>query len=134
MPYRIQERLRRILVVYLLASWGAAWAALEHAGPDLMALPWAQAAVACGVSWVGGFAASLGRMLTAVYEGKPFRRGPEYGRDAMVSVVIGLAGYWGGMSQQASPALLALTLILAGYAGTRVLATWVDRVVHPEKE
>ncbi len=134
MPYRIQERLRRILVVYLLAGWGLTWAAIEHAGPDLMALPWAQATVACGVSWIGGFAASLGRMLTATYEGKPFRYAHEYGRDAMVSVVIGLAGYWAGMSQQANPALLALTLILAGYAGTRVLATWVDRVVRPEKD
>ncbi len=134
MPYRIRERLRRLLVVYLLASWGAAWAALEHAGPDLLALPWAQAAVGCGVAWVGGFAASLGRMLTAAYENRPFRRLHEYGRDAMVSVVIGLAGYWAGMSQQASPALLALTLILAGYAGTRVLAAWVDRVVYPEKD
>jgi 4-hydroxybenzoate polyprenyltransferase len=90
--------------------------------------------VGCGVSWIGGFAASLGRMVTAVYEGRPFRHAYEFVRDGVVSVVIGLAGYWAGMAQGVSPALLALTLLLGGYAGTRTLSVWVDRMLRPTKE
>ena len=50
-----------------------------------------------------------------------------------VSVVIGLAGYWGGMSQAMSPSLLALVLLLGGYAGTRTLSVWVDRMLKPRE-
>lgn len=134
MPYRIQERLRRITVLYLLFGWASAWAALDHAGPDLLALPWAQALAGVGVAWVGGFAASLGRKLVATYENKPFHTGKEFARDGAVSAVIGMSGYWIGMSQQASPAFVALVLILSGYAGTRTLAVWIDRVIHPKEE
>jgi hypothetical protein len=134
MPQRIRQRLRRITALYLLASWGAAWAAIETAGPDLLALPWAQALVGCGVAWIGGFAATLGRMVTASYASQPFRLAQELPRDAMVSVVIGMSGYWAGMSQSVSPALLALALLLGGYAGTRTLSVWVDRVLRPGKD
>jgi hypothetical protein len=133
MPHAIKRRLRRIIAVYLLTSYGVAWAALAGAGPDLLALPWAQSLVGCGVSWIGGFAASLGRMVTAVYEARPFRYGHEFSRDGAVSVVIGLAGYWGGMSQAMSPSLLALVLLLGGYAGTRTLSVWVDRMLKPRE-
>jgi len=133
MPTRIHKRLRRLLTAYLLASYGVAWAAMTHAGPDLIALPWAQAAIGCGVSWIGGFAASLGRMVTAAYEARPFRHLHEFSRDGAVSVVIGLAGYWGGMSQAMSPSLLALVLLLGGYGGTRVLGVWVERVLKVER-
>jgi hypothetical protein len=133
MPSTLRQRLRRFLVVYLACTYGVAWAALAHTGPDLLALPWAQAVVGVGVSWVGGFAASLGRMVSASYEGKPFNRQHEFSRDAAVSVVIGLSGYWAGMSQAVSPAPLALVLLLGGYAGTRTLAVWVDRVIRPKE-
>jgi hypothetical protein len=129
MPASIKRRLNRLLAVYMLTAWGAAWATIEHAGPDLGSLPWAQAFVGCGVSWIGGFAASLGRMVTAVYDGTQFHTKLEFGRDGAVSVVIGLSGYWAGMSQGASPALLALILLLGGYAGTRTLSVWIDRVI-----
>ena len=133
MPHALRKRLRRIIAVYLLASYGVAWAAMAAAAPDLLALPWAQAAVGCGVSWIGGFAASLGRMVTAAYEARPFRHAHEFGRDGAVSVVIGLGGYWGGMSQGMSPSLLALVLLLGGYAGTRTLSVWVDRMLKPKE-
>ena len=133
MPHSIRKRLRRIVAVYLLASYGVAWAAMAAVEPDLLALPWAQALVGCGVSWIGGFAASLGRMVTAAYEARPFRHGHEFSRDGAVSVVIGLGGYWGGMSQAMSPSLLALVLLLGGYAGTRTLSVWVDRVIRPKE-
>jgi hypothetical protein len=133
MPHAIQRRLKRLLMVYMLTAWGVAWATLEHTGPDLLALPWAQAAVGCFVAWVGGFAPTLNRMVTASYEGKPFRHGHEFSRDGAVSVVIGLAGYWGGMSQDTSPSLLALVLLLGGYAGTRTLSVWVDRMLKPRE-
>ena len=133
MPKRIRQRLRRFVAVYLVSAWGSAWAALAAAGPDLLALPWAQACVGVGVSWLGGFAASLGRMVTATYDGKPFHTAKEFSRDGAVSAVIGMSGYWGGMSQGASPALLVMVLLLAGYAGTRTLAVWVDRVIRPRE-
>jgi len=134
MPARLQQRLRRFFVVYMLLAWGSAWAVIDHVAPDLLALPWAQALVGVGVSWVGGFAATLGRMVTAAYDSRPFRHGPEFARDGAVSVVIGLSGYWGGMSQSMSPALLALVLLLGGYAGTRTLSAWVDRVIRPRAD
>ena len=131
MPARIKQRLRHFLAVYFITAWGTSWAVIEAAGPDLLALPWPQALVGCGVSWIGGFAASLGRMVTATYEKKPFRTRAEFGRDGAVSTVIGLSGYYAGMSQGTSPAMLALVLLLGGYAGTRALAVWVDRVIKP---
>ena len=134
MPTRTRLRLRSLLLAYMVCAWSLAWAALDATGPDLLALPWAQAAVGCGVSWIGGFAASLGRMVTAAYAATPFVVTREFPRDSAVSVVIGLAGYWMGMSQGTSPALLALLLLLAGYAGTRTLAVWVDRVVRPDRK
>jgi hypothetical protein len=117
----------------MLSSYGMAWAALAHEGPDLLALPWTQALVGCGVAWLGGYPAYLGRKLTAIYADKPFHAMAELIRDSAVSIVIGLAGYWGGMSQGMNPALMALVLLLAGYAGTRTLATWVDRVIKPKE-
>ena len=80
---------------------------------------------------IGGFAASLGRMVTAAYDSRPFRATHEFGRDGVVSIVIGLGGYWGGMAQSLSPPLLALGLLLGGYAGTRTLSVWVDRLLKP---
>jgi len=72
-------------------------------------------------------------MVTASYDGTPFRHAHEFSRDGAVSVVIGLGGYWGGMAQPMSPPLLALVLLLGGYAGTRTLSLWVDRLLKPEK-
>jgi len=131
MPRHLQTRLRRVLIIYLAASYGVAWASLAAVEPDLLALPWAQAFVGCAVSWIGGFAASLGRMVTAAYDSRPFRASHEFGRDGVVSIVIGLGGYWGGMAQSLSPPLLALGLLLGGYAGTRTLSVWVDRLLKP---
>jgi hypothetical protein len=75
----------------------------------------------------------LGRKLSAEYDSKPFRVKQEFARDAAVSIVIGLAGYLGGMANQVSPATLALVLLLGGYAGTRTLGAWVDRVIQPKE-
>lgn len=134
MPHRIQQRLRRILCVYLLAAWGTAWATISAAGPDLLSLPWAQASVGIGVAYLGGFAATLGRMVTASYDSRPFHTGREFTRDGAVSAVIGLSGYWGGMVQEIAPAWLALGLLLGGYGGTRTLNVWFDRVIRGGKQ
>lgn len=133
MPQRVRQRLRKALAAYLLASWGVSWASMVAAGPDLLSLPWAQALVGVGVAWIGGFAASLGRMVAATYENRPFRHAHEFGRDGAVSAVIGLSGYWIGMSQGSSPALVALVLILSGYAGTAALNIWITRFVQPKE-
>lgn len=128
MPYRLRQRLRRILAVYLVSGWATAWASMVAAGPDLLSLPWLQACVGVGVAWIGGFAASLNRMVTAAYDNRPFRVVHEFARDSAVSAVIGLAGYWIGMSHGSSPALVALVLILSGYAGTQALSVLVERI------
>lgn len=134
MPYRLRRRLRLIVAAYLLFAWGMAWAALAAAGPDLMVLPWAQAGVGAGVSYIGGFAATLGRKLTAQYEQAVFHTRWEFTRDAVVSVVIGLTGYMGGVHQRVDPALLVVVLLLSGYGGTRTLAVWLDRVIKPKAQ
>ena len=131
MPYAIRKRLRIFVATYLITAWGAAWASLSAAGPDLLLLPWAQAGVGAGVSYIGGFAATLGRKLAAQYENARFHARWEFARDAVVSVVIGLTGYMGGMYQKMDPSLLVVVLLLGGYGGTRTLAVWIDKVVRP---
>ena len=133
MPKRVRERLQKALAVYLLFAWGVSWAALVHAAPDLLGLPWAQAGVGCLVSWLGGFAATLGRRLAAQYDGKTFHAKHEFIRDGAVSVVVGVAGYMAGVATRADEATLSLVLLLGGYAGTRTLALWVDRVIKQKE-
>lgn len=134
MPTTIRRRLRLFVFTYLLCAWGVAWATITAAGPDLLLLPWAQAGVGAGVSYVGGFAATLGRKLAAQYEGAVFHSRWEFARDAAVSVVIGLTGFMAGMYQRMDPALLVVILLLGGYGGTRTLAVWVDRVLRPREQ
>ena len=40
------------------------------------------------------------------------------------------AGYMAGVATRADEATLSLVLLLGGYAGTRTLAIWVDRVIR----
>lgn len=131
MTVHTRLRLQRALLSYLLVAWGSTWALVESAQPDLAALPWAQALVGVGVAWIGGFAATLGRMVAARYDDAEFHKPYEFTRDGAVSTVVGLSGYMGGMVNGTSPPLLVLVLLLGGYAGTRMLATWVDRVIRP---
>lgn len=132
MPRRVVVRLRLWVLSYLLCGWATSTYALASAPPDLLALPWLQSLVGVAVSWLGGLAATLNRMVAADYEDRAFNARAEFARDGAVSAVIGLSGYWGGMSSALSPAALAVVLLLGGYAGTRTLSTWVDRVIGPK--
>jgi hypothetical protein len=132
MPVHKRIRLQRLLLAYLLVAWGSSWAVIERAQPDLAGLPWAQALVGVGVAWIGGCAATLSRMVTALYDDTEFHKPYEFARDGSVSAVVGLAGYMVGVENQTSPAQLALILLLGGYAGARALAVWVDRLLKPK--
>ena len=130
MPARIKRRLRLFVTLYLCFAYGFSLGAVSMSQePDLAGLPWAQAMVGAIVAWIGGFAATLNRMVSASYDDKPFRHAHEFSKDGAVSVVIGLSGYWGGMANGMTPALLALILLLAGYGGTRTLSHMLNKIV-----
>jgi hypothetical protein len=128
MPQRIERRLKTLVACYLFICYGLAWGAVSSVtGPDLTGLPWVQAFVGVLVSWTGGFAATLNRMVIAGYDNRPFHSAREFMRDGAVSTVVGLAGYWGGMSRGMADELVALLLVLGGYGGTQTLAKLLGR-------
>lgn len=118
----------------LLGGWFAvACAAVDAAQraepPDLLAFPWIHAGVAVVITTGAGTAATFARELAAKYADRPFHAGYEYRKDVAVSVLLGIGGYAAGWMLHASPAEVALGLILAGYAGTRALTAAVDRLL-----
>ena len=113
----------------LALGWGVAWGAVAATYPDLIGLPGVQIVIgACIAAW-GGATATLGRYLAATYEQKTFLWKPEVIRDGAVSVSVGSGAYMAGWSYELSAPMLGLTLLLAGYGGTRVLSAAVERML-----
>jgi len=128
----VRRRIARITALFLALGWGMAWATttiVVTAHPDLLGLPWAQIVVGILISAWGGATATLGRYVAATYDGNPFHWKGEVVRDSAVSVSVGLGSYLAGWSWQLSPPMMGLTLILAGYGGTRVLSAALERAL-----
>ena len=113
----------------LALGWGVAWGAVAATYPDMIALPWIQIAVGAAIAAWGGATATLGRYLAATYDQKPFLWRPEVIRDGAVSVSVGSGAYMAGWAYELSAPMLGLTLLLAGYGGTRVLSAAAERVL-----
>jgi hypothetical protein len=76
-----------------------------------------------------GLAATLERMVTSKYKNRPFHTRWEVAKDTAISALIGVAGYMVSYVQNADAAWVSLGLIVAGYGGSRVLTTAVDRLL-----
>jgi hypothetical protein len=125
----IRRRIYRVTIVLLGMGWGVSWGAVAATYPDLIALPWVQVAVGALIAAWGGATATLGRYLAATYEQRPFLWRPEVVRDGAVSVSVGGGAYMAGLAYELSAPMLGLTLLLAGYGGTRVLSAAAERLI-----
>jgi hypothetical protein len=123
----VRLRIARVTMLCLVLGWGMAWGAVAVTYPDMIALPWIQIAVGAAIAAWGGATATLGRYLAATYDQKPFLWRPEVIRDGAVSVSVGSGAYMAGWAYELSAPMLGLTLLLAGYGGTRVLSAAAER-------
>lgn len=133
MPLTIRRRLARLTATMLCGGWSIAWATvavIQESHPDLLGLPWTQIAVGVLVATWGGITATLGRYLASQYAGSVFLWRAELARDSAVSVTVGAAAYMGGAWYQLGPMVLGLVLLLAGYAGVRILSSAADRLLE----
>lgn len=126
------RRIRAITYAFLLFSWGTAWASIAtlNSYPNLISLPWIQSFVGILVAGTGCIAATLSRYLAAKYENRPFYAGWETAKDTAASVVIGLGGYYLGAWHQLSEDVLALSLLLGGHVGARLLAVLDGKILR----
>ena len=123
----VRRRIARVTALCLVLGWGVAWGAVAATYPDLIGLPWVQIVIGAAIAAWGGATATLGRYLVAVYESTTFHWKPEVVRDGAVSVSVGGGAYLAGWSYELSAPMLGLTLLLAGYGGTRVLSAAAER-------
>ena len=124
-----RRRISRVTIVLLGMGWGVAWGVVTATQPDLLGLPWLQIAIGALIAAWGGATATLGRYLAATYEQRPFLWRPEVVRDGAVSVSVGSGAYLAGLAYELSAPMLGLTLLLAGYGGTRVLSAAAERLI-----
>jgi hypothetical protein len=124
------RRAQQVACTALLLGWGVAWATvttISALAPDLIGLPWLQVLVGVVIAMWAGMAATLERYVTAAYANKPFYWRMELLKDIAVSVTIGSGGYMLGLWHGASPAIVALGLLLGGYLGVRALSPAAER-------
>ena len=124
-----RRRISRVTIVLLGMGWGVAWGVVTATQPDLLGLPWLQIAIGALIAAWGGATATLGRYLAATYEQRPVLWRPEVVRDGAVSVSVGSGAYLAGLAYELSAPMLGLTLLLAGYGGTRVLSAAAERLI-----
>ena len=125
----VRRRISRTTIALLGMGWGVAWGVVTATQPDLLGLPWLQIAIGALIAAWGGATATLGRYLAATYEQRPFLWRPEVVRDGAVSVSVGSGAYLAGLAYELSAPMLGLTLLLAGYGGTRVLSAAAERLI-----
>lgn len=117
-------RLRWIVAGWLATHWAAAWAAIAAAresAPDLLALPWAQAALGVVIALGGGLTSSLMRLAASKAGEGEFRIALEFGKDAAAAACVGIIGYYAGWTHGVGAAELAAYLVLGGFCAARLL-------------
>lgn len=120
------RRVRIVVACWLASQWSIAWAAvaaLREAQPDLIGLPWAQAAVGVGIALTGGVASTLMRYAASKHDqGKQFHLGIEASKDAAAALAIGIAGYYLGWANSLPADELAAYLVFGGFGAARILS------------
>ena len=120
-----RRRVCAIVAGVLALHWTAAWAAIagaREAAPDLLALPWAQAALGVVIALGGGLTSSLMRLAASKAGEGEFRVGLEFAKDAAAAACIGVAGYYLGWTYSLAADELAAYLVLGGFCAARLLA------------
>ena len=121
-----RRRLRWIVAGILVAHWAVSWAAIaavESSAPDLLALPWMQAAIGVGIAVGAGLTSSLLRLAAskATKNEIEFRVGLEFGKDAAAAACVGIICYYVGWTHGVPAPLLAAYLVIGGFGATRLL-------------
>ena len=120
-----RRRLRWLIAGALFAHWSVAWAAIAVArqqAPDLIALPWAQAALGVVIALGGGLTSSLMRLAASKAGEGSFRVGLEFAKDAAAAACIGVIGYYLGWTYSLEADELAAYLVLGGFGAARLLS------------
>lgn len=128
-----RRRLRCIVACALAAHWSVAWAAIVSAregAPDLIALPWAQAALGVVIALGGGLTSSLMRLAASQASEAEFRVGLEFAKDAAAAACIGVAGYYLGWTYSLEADQLAAYLVLGGFGAARLLTLTLAIAEH----
>jgi hypothetical protein len=94
----------------------------REAAPDLLALPWAQAALGVVIALGGGLTSSLMRLAASKAGEGDFRVGLEFAKDAAAAACIGVVGYFFGWTYSLAADELAAYLVLGGFGAARLLA------------
>jgi hypothetical protein len=113
-----------IVVCWLAAHWSLAWAAIEaarDAAPDLIALPWAQAALGVAIALGGGLTSSLMRYAASKAGEAEFHVRLEFLKDGAAAACVGVIGYYAGWTHGIGAAELAAYLVFGGFSAARLL-------------
>ena len=124
MPFAVRRRVRGIVAGVLVLDWTVAWAAIaavDSSHPDLLALPWLQAAIGVGIAVGASLASTLMRYAAAQAGDGRFNARLEFGKDAAAGACVGVLGYYAGWTHGVSAAELAAYLVLCGFGAARLL-------------
>ena len=119
-----RQRLRKVVVCLLALEWSVAWAALaavETAAPDLLALPWLQAALGVAIALGGGLTSSLMRYAASKTGEAAFHVRLEFLKDGAAAACVGVIGYYAGWAHGIGAAELAAYLVFGGFSAARLL-------------
>ena len=127
MPY---DAICRLMAIVLGLGW-ATTAYAASTAPDLTGLPWAQIGVGTALALWGGLTFTAQRIIKGLRDGAivgPIA--PALMLDLIVSGGNGFVVYGVGAWQEWGVWLLAISLFVGGYAGTRLLDAATARMVQ----
>lgn len=118
MPY---DAICRLTAIILGLGW-ATTAFAASTAPDLTSLPWAQIGVGTALALWGGLTFTAQRIIKSMRDGMTIGPiAPALLLDLIVSGGNGFVVYGVGAWQEWGVWLLAISLFVGGYAGTRLL-------------
>ena len=127
MPY---DAICRLMAIVLGLGW-ATTAYAASTAPDLTGLPWAQIGVGTALALWGGLTFTAQRIIKGLRDGSivgPIA--PSLLLDLIVSAGNGFVVYGVGAWQEWGVWLLAISLFVGGYAGTRLLDAATARLLQ----
>lgn len=116
----------------LIAWWLISYAALVHAetinlANGLSSIPLSNVLIAMSIAFVGGLAWTAHKQSMVLTESKNLWL--IVSSDLLVSTVAGLATYFIASITTESPALQAVSILIAGYGGTRIMDGYVSVLI-----
>ena len=124
------DAIYRFLAVVIGLGW-ATTALAASTAPDLAGLPWAQIGVGAALALWGGLTFTAQRIIKGLRAGVAVGPiAPALLLDLMVSGGNGFVVYGVGAWQEWGVWLLAISLFIGGYAGTRLLDAATSRFLQ----